>query len=103
MACACIQSLMHMTYRMKTAVHPYTEIISRIIRDGIEANAPSLIKLNSLKLLSAVLVAREDVLTDYGSVFEIILQRLNGLSMMDSSDEVRKLALQLNQLLTQDK
>ncbi|KAL0482823.1 hypothetical protein AKO1_014220, partial [Acrasis kona] len=85
---AVMQCLLHMVYRIKTAVHPYTKVILRIICDGLSIDSDQ-VKLASLKLLSGVLVSREDVIMDFESIFEQILRRVEGLSQIDKSETVR--------------
>ncbi|KAL9645688.1 hypothetical protein ABK040_003421 [Willaertia magna] len=101
--CSCMQCLLHLTYQLKSSIHPYSKMILEIISKTISFNEDSKIRLSGLKLLSGILVAREDVIIDFKSIFEFeIFKKLIGLSKIENDIQVKKLAMELVKLLHLD-
>ena len=87
--------MLNLVFKIKTAVHPYSKGLLEIISKCL-SESDSNIRLYSLKLLSSILFAREDVLIDHKSIFEFeILKKVKGMASIESSMEVQKLASEL--------
>lgn len=99
--CAGLQLLLHLTYQMKESIHPYCDAILRVVQMAVSTGGHDAdqLRLAGLKLLSAVLAVREDVLLHHAHIMEPILKSVSSLATMDSSQQVRSLAQQLHDIL----
>jgi hypothetical protein len=100
--CASLQSLLHFSYQLKASVFPYTTRLFDVTISALKST-DSNVRLLGLKLFSALLVSREDIIQDHQHQFLEIQKLLGGLSLMDNDSEVRKLAENLVSTLFQSK
>ena len=97
--CSSLQALMNLVFKIKTAVHPYSKSLLEIISKCLSESDPN-IRHFSLKLLSSLLFARDDVLVDHQTIFEFeILKKVKGMASIESSLEVQKLANELCKIM----
>lgn len=100
---ASLQCLMHVCYKVQKSIHSYSIDLLNAVLKALKCNSNHLshaVRLSGLKLLSAVLVAREEVVIEHASLFLQIQKELFALSTMDTSSQVRQLAQQLVQIIT---
>ncbi|KAF0977799.1 hypothetical protein FDP41_003121 [Naegleria fowleri] len=94
-----LQALLNIIYQIKSAVHPFSKMILESISKCL-SDTDGIIRLFALKALSAILYAREDVLTDYQTIFEFeILKKVKGMASIESNSEVKKLATELCKIM----
>ena len=96
--CASLQSLMHMSVKIGTAIHPYSNDLLHATLHALKSPS-DMVRLSGLKLLSALLVARDDMIVEYASLFMQVQKQLHSISLMDTHAQVRQLAHQLVKLI----
>eukprot|EP01080_Neovahlkampfia_damariscottae_P000814 gene814-9064_t len=89
--CSSLQALLHLSFQLKSSIFPYSATLFMVIISSLKS-FDSNVKLTGLKLLSSLLVSRDDILNDHMKQFEEIHKLLISLSMIDENVEVRKLA-----------
>ncbi|KAG2388767.1 hypothetical protein C9374_000206 [Naegleria lovaniensis] len=94
-----LQALLNIIYQIKSAVHPFSKMILEALSKCL-SDTDGNIRLFALKTLSAILYAREDVLTDYQTIFEFeILKKVKGMASIESNIEAKKLATELCKIM----
>jgi hypothetical protein len=99
--CASLQSLLHLSYQLKASIFPFSTRLFNVTISSLKST-DSNVRLLGLKLFSALIVSREDIIQDHQNQFLEIQKLLGGLSMMDKDKEVRKLAENLVSTLFQN-
>lgn len=95
-----LQYLLHLCFHLKSAIHPYCVDLLQLVKQSLAFTKDASIRLAACKLLSAILVARDDIIIDYELLFLDVQKQLTSLSTMDSNIQVRQLAQQLITMLT---
>lgn len=109
------QLIFNLIMKLKAAIHPFTEKILHIINislkfrvnlskpklenkdlnlefENLYKNLENELKLQSMKIFTALINAREDIAEDFGKNFEEILKQIDMLSQIHESPEVLNLA-----------
>jgi len=93
-----IHVLLVMTAQLKSAIHPFSFDIINILQFCL-ASAEVEIRKGGVKLFSALLVARDDLIVEYEQEFQEIFQKIKSIGMIDEDSETRLLAEKFVQLL----
>jgi hypothetical protein len=95
----CCQAILHYCHKLKDGVFPYVTNLFQMVKLQMSDKSPDL-RLSGLKLLSAILVTRDDVIKGHEKIFEEIQLQIHRMSNVESNSDVLALAIKLKEIMT---
>ena len=92
LATACLHTLFLLVYSLKGAVHPHVPALGDMARTCL-GHGEGPVRLGGLKLLGALMAARDDLFTFFSPEYlRDCARRIHGIAAMDSDPQARQLA-----------